>query len=555
MAKLDIAEKRVPQDGRIALRVAGREVDIRVSTMPSSSGERVVLRLLDKQAGAIRLESLGMAGQDLKVLRKLIYRPYGILLVTGPTGSGKSTTLYASLQEINDRSRNILTVEDPIEYNLPGIGQTQVNTKVDMTFARGLRAILRQDPDVVMIGEIRDLETAEIAVQASLTGHLVLSTLHTNTAVGAITRLMDMGIEPAAEKQTRSNPLSSRGSLAAADLALVTRQLATLIQSGIPIEQALSAAAQQSPKPRIRSMLIAIRAKVMEGYTLADSLGEFPRAFPRLYRSTVAAGEHAGHLDLVLNRLADYTENRQEARQKIQLAAIYPIILSIVAIAIVVFLLTYVVPDIIDVFLKQGQELPTLTMAMLAVSEFLADYGVYLFILLVAALMVFRFFLTKPGFRLRFHKRLLHLPLFSGMVRGVNTARYASTLSILTTSGVPLVEAMRIAGEVLSNDFLRQELRDAARKVSEGGSLHRSLDQTGYFPPMMLHMIASGEASGELDSMLERTARMQENTLQSKIAAIVGLFEPMMLLVMGVVVLIIVLAIMLPILNMSNLVG
>jgi len=196
MARLDIAEKRVPQDGRIALRVAGREVDIRVSTMPSSSGERVVLRLLDKHAGAIRLESLGMAGQDLKTLRKLIYRPHGILLVTGPTGSGKSTTLYAALQEINDRSRNILTVEDPIEYNLPGIGQTQVNPKVDMTFARGLRAILRQDPDVVMIGEIRDLETAEIAVQASLTGHLVLSTLHTNTAVGAITRLMDMGIEP-----------------------------------------------------------------------------------------------------------------------------------------------------------------------------------------------------------------------------------------------------------------------------------------------------------------------------------------------------------------------
>ncbi|MCH8498616.1 MAG: type II secretion system ATPase GspE [Marinobacter sp.] len=196
MAKLDIAEKRVPQDGRISLRVAGREVDIRVSTMPSSNGERIVLRLLDKQAGRIRLSSLGMSEGDLKTLRKLIHRPYGIMLVTGPTGSGKSTTLYSALQEINDRTRNILTVEDPIEYNLPGIGQTQVNTKVDMTFARGLRAILRQDPDVVMIGEIRDLETAEIAVQASLTGHLVLSTLHTNTAVGAITRLMDMGIEP-----------------------------------------------------------------------------------------------------------------------------------------------------------------------------------------------------------------------------------------------------------------------------------------------------------------------------------------------------------------------
>ncbi|PCM45914.1 type II secretion system inner membrane protein GspF [Marinobacter sp. ANT_B65] len=367
--------------------------------------------------------------------------------------------------------------------------------------------------------------------------------------------LAPLEVEPAVQKTSRSNPLSSRGSLSASDLALVTRQLATLIQSGIPIEQSLSATAQQTTKPRTRSMLIAIRAKVMEGYTLADSLGEFPKAFPRLYRSTVAAGEHAGHLDLVLNRLADYTESRQESRQKIQLAAIYPIILSFVAIAIVVFLLTYVVPDIIDVFVKQGQELPGLTVAMLTMSEFLTSYGVYLFILLLACLFAFRFALTKPAIRMRFHKRLLHLPLFAGMVRGVNTARYASTLSILTTSGVPLVDAMRIAGEVLSNDYLRQELREAARKVSEGGSLHRALDQSGYFPPMMLHMIASGEASGELDSMLERTAKMQENTLQSKIAAIVGLFEPMMLLIMGVVVLIIVMAIMLPILNMSNLVG
>ncbi|MBS3804179.1 MAG: type II secretion system inner membrane protein GspF [Oleiphilaceae bacterium] len=367
--------------------------------------------------------------------------------------------------------------------------------------------------------------------------------------------LAPLEVQPAVEKRSKASPMRGRGSLTPADLALVTRQLATLIQSGIPIEQALSAAAQQSEKPRIKGMMIAIRAKVMEGYTLADSLAEFPRAFPRLYCSTVAAGEHAGHLDLVLNRLADYTENRQEARQKIQLAAIYPIILSFVALAIVVFLLTYVVPDIIDVFLKQGQELPTLTKAMLAVSEFLAAYGVYLLVASVAALALFRVALRKPANRLRFHRGLLNLPLVSGMVRGVSTARYASTLSILTTSGVPLVDAMRIAGEVLSNDYLRQELRGAAQKVSEGGSLHRSLDQTGYFPPMMLHMIASGETSGELDSMLERTARMQENTLQAKIAAIVGLFEPMMLLVMGVVVLIIVLAIMLPILNMSNLVG
>lgn len=196
MAKLDIAEKRIPQDGRISLRVGGREVDVRVSTMPSNAGERVVLRLLDKQAGRLDLARLGMAEHSLQALREIVHKPHGIFLVTGPTGSGKTTTLYGALAELNSREINILTVEDPIEYSLPGIGQTQVNNKADMTFARGLRAILRQDPDVVMVGEIRDLETAEIAVQASLTGHLVMSTLHTNTAVGAVTRLMDMGVEP-----------------------------------------------------------------------------------------------------------------------------------------------------------------------------------------------------------------------------------------------------------------------------------------------------------------------------------------------------------------------
>ncbi|EDX89840.1 type II secretion system ATPase GspE [Alcanivorax sp. DG881] len=196
MARMDIAEKRIPQDGRISLRIGGRDVDVRVSTMPASNGERVVLRLLDKQAGRLQVSHLGMGETCDAHMRDLIHKPHGIILVTGPTGSGKTTTLYASLTELNDSSRNILTVEDPIEYQLEGIGQTQVNTKVDMTFARGLRAILRQDPDVVMVGEIRDLETAEIAVQASLTGHLVLSTLHTNTAVGAVTRLQDMGIEP-----------------------------------------------------------------------------------------------------------------------------------------------------------------------------------------------------------------------------------------------------------------------------------------------------------------------------------------------------------------------
>ncbi len=196
MARLDIAERRLPQDGRIALRIAGREVDLRVSTMPTTYGERIVMRILDKQAGKLDLNHLGMDKDLLKNIYRLLENPYGIILVTGPTGSGKTTTLYSMLTVLNKSTRNILTVEDPVEYNLEGIGQTQVNTKVDMSFAKGLRAILRQDPDIVMVGEIRDIETVEVSIQASLTGHLVLSTLHTNTAVGAITRLRDMGVEP-----------------------------------------------------------------------------------------------------------------------------------------------------------------------------------------------------------------------------------------------------------------------------------------------------------------------------------------------------------------------
>ncbi|MDX1453102.1 MAG: type II secretion system inner membrane protein GspF [Oleiphilaceae bacterium] len=364
-----------------------------------------------------------------------------------------------------------------------------------------------------------------------------------------------LSVEQTAEQQKNAGLFSGRKRISIKDLALLTRQIATLIQSGIPVEETLSAVASQSEKPSIRSMMLAIRAKVLEGHTLADSLAEFPTAFPKLYRSTVAAGEHAGHLDLVLNRLADYTEARQQARQKIQLAAIYPVILSVVAIAIVVFLLTYVVPDIIEVFINNGQELPPLTQGLLTISDFLGNWGWLIAAALVAAFVLFRVLLTKDAFRFAYHKRLLHMPFIKRISRGTNTSQFASTLSILNSSGVPLVDAMRISSEVLSNDCLKARLVEAAQMVSEGANLHKSLEQTGYFPPMMIHMIASGESSGELDQMLERTARHQESDLQGLIETIVGLFEPLMLLFMGAVVLVIVLAIMLPILNMSNLVG
>lgn len=343
--------------------------------------------------------------------------------------------------------------------------------------------------------------------------------------------------------------------LSARDLALVTRQLATLVQAALPIEEALRAAAAQSTSSRIQSMLLAVRAKVLEGHSLAGSLREFPAAFPELYRATVSAGEHAGHLGPVLEQLADYTEQRQQSRQKIQLALLYPVILMCASLGIVGFLLGFVVPDVVRVFIDSGQSLPLLTRGLIALSDLVKHWGWLAILLLVAGITAIRLALRQEAARQRWHGILLRVPLVGRLVRATDTARFASTLAILTRSGVPLVEALGIAAEVIANRVIRAEVVLAAQKVREGGSLTRALEQTGQFPPMMLHMVASGERSGELDQMLARTARNQESDLAAQIALLVGLFEPFMLVFMGAVVLVIVLAILLPILSLNQLVG
>ncbi|MBA1276271.1 GspF family T2SS innner membrane protein variant XcpS [Stutzerimonas stutzeri] len=343
--------------------------------------------------------------------------------------------------------------------------------------------------------------------------------------------------------------------LSARDLALVTRQLATLVQAALPIEEALRAAAAQAISQKIKSMLLAVRARVMEGHSLAGSLREYPSAFPELYRATVAAGEHAGHLGLVLDQLADYTDQRQQSRQKIQLALLYPVILLVASLAIVVLLLGYVVPDVVKVFVNTGQELPALTTGLIAVSEAVQRWGWLMFVGIVVAAIGMRQALRDEKIKRRWHAVILRIPLVGRLARATNTARFASTLAILTRSGVPLVDALGIAAAVIANLRIRDKVIEAAQRVREGGSLTRALDATGEFPPMMLHMIASGEKSGELDQMLARTARNQENDLAAQISLLVGLFEPFMLVFMGAVVLVIVLAILLPILSLNQLVG
>ncbi|MDG1773296.1 MAG: type II secretion system inner membrane protein GspF [Oceanicoccus sp.] len=383
--------------------------------------------------------------------------------------------------------------------------------------------------------------------------------------------LRDRGLAPlqvdSAQLKTASNDganvgeayatpsLFNRGpSIKVGELATITRQLATLIQSSMPLEEALTAISQQSESDKLKGVVLAVRSKVMEGHSLADSMADFPRAFPVLYRATVSAGEHAGHLDLVLSRLADYTENTYQSRQKTKLAMLYPLILLVMSIAIVSGLMAFVVPDVVEVFIGQGQALPVLTQALISLSDFIVSYGLLVIVLLILAVSGLRYALQNKALKIHWDRRLLGLPLTGRFSRGTNTARYTSTLSILTSSGVPLVDAMKISAEVIENSFLQQAVTEATQQVREGGSLHQSLEQNGYFPPIMIHMIASGESSGDLDAMLERVAENQQRELDDLVTTLIGIFEPAMLLLMGGAVLIIVVAILQPIFDLNQLI-
>lgn len=351
-----------------------------------------------------------------------------------------------------------------------------------------------------------------------------------------------------------SNNIFNTNALSGAELAMITRQLATLIQAGMPLETCLQAVAKQSERHGTRRIILAVRSKVREGYSFADSLQPFPRAFPDLYRSTVQAGEHSGHLDMVLNRLADYTESQQQFRQKIQLALIYPVILLIMSLLIVVGLMVYVVPDIVQVIVDAGQQLPLLTKILVDISLFLSRWGHWFLIALISVFVGTKLLLQQTNSQLRWHRQLLNFWIIKRYSRGSNSARYISTLAILCRSGIPLAEAMPIASSVTSNSCFKAATGEAHGKVEEGISLNRALEETTYFPPMMIQLIASGEQSGKLSEMLQRAAQSQENDLQQRIAMLVGLFEPMTLLAMGAVVLTIVLAVLLPILNLNQLV-
>lgn len=393
-------------------------------------------------------------------------------------------------------------------------------------------------------------------------GHARKGVLEGDTARQVRQQLREKGWSPLSmqevqQKETRGSGGASftlRRGISATDLALIARQLATLVRAGLTVEETLLAVSQQTEKPRIKSMLLGVRSRVMEGYSLAAALSDFPHIFPELYRTTVAAGEQSGFLDVVLERLADYTESRQQLRQKMMLALIYPVLLSLVAILVVTALLAYVVPQVVQVFENIGQQLPFLTRALIAASDFIRDYGLTLLGAIVIVSVGSAFLVRYYTVRYRFHQVLLSLPLISRLVRGLNAARFARTFSILTASSVPVLEGLRISAQVVSNLPMRAAIEDAAAKVREGASLHTALERSRYFPPMTIHLIASGESSGNLEGMLDRAAVSQEREMETLMAALLGLFEPLLILVMGGVVLLIVLAILLPIFDINQLV-
>ncbi|MFI3273716.1 MULTISPECIES: type II secretion system inner membrane protein GspF [unclassified Vibrio] len=373
-------------------------------------------------------------------------------------------------------------------------------------------------------------------------------------------RLKEQGLMPV--EMTEAKAKTAKGAqpstsfkrgISTPDLALITRQISTLVQSGMPLEECLKAVAEQSEKPRIRTMLLAVRSKVTEGYSLADSLSDYPHIFDELFRAMVAAGEKSGHLDAVLERLADYAENRQKMRSKLLQAMIYPVVLVVFAVTIVSFLLATVVPKIVEPIIQMGQELPQSTQFLLASSEFIQNWGIQLLLLIIAVIVLVKTALKKPGVRMSWDRKLLSIPLIGKIAKGINTSRFARTLSICTSSAIPILEGMKVAVDVMSNHHVKQQVLQASDSVREGASLRKALDQTKLFPPMMLHMIASGEQSGQLEQMLTRAADNQDQSFESTVNIALGIFTPALIALMAGLVLFIVMATLMPMLEMNNL--
>ena len=739
MGRMNIAEKRLAQDGRATVQVGDRTIDLRLASLPTSYGERIVVRLLDKSARLYRLTELGMAGETRARFCRLIGLDHGLILVTGPTGSGKTTTLYAALKEIDCREHNVLTLEDPIEYQLEGISQSQVSDKKGMTFASGLRSVLRQDPDVIMVGEIRDRETASMAIQSALTGHLVFSTLHTNDAASAVTRLLDLGTEPylvasslvgvlaqrlvrkvcaecaeslpaspqdlswlgadgdislrrgagcdtcrktgyrgrvgifelmtitekvrqhiqacATASQIKSaavadgmhtlrddgvrkirsgvstieevdalpcgrlghlmpsrnrskdrsmavyaykafDPLANEFSATisgtvpadsprqARDLlrqrgltvehliqvelkkahgftgsrrdgrrvTAFTRELSTLLGVGTPLSDALETMASQH-RGSFRSTLLLLREQVTAGSSLAAAMANQPIVFDDLCINLIEVGEESGTLESSLEQVARFRERRQQLRGKVGTALLYPCFVLATALGVSIFLMTYVVPTILQPLMDQGRPLPLPTRIVKGISDFLVSWGWLLAVVsTVLAISWAVLIRTKRG-RWMWDSLLLRLPLIGSLLRKSAVVRIAVIIETLMRSGVVFVRAIRVARGSIRNVVLQDALNRCEEAVSAGRDIAPALQASGAFPPLVVQVFSVGQQSGRLEEMLQRLAKDYDDQVATAAQRLTSILEPVLILILATIVATIALATMLPILEASNVLG
>ena len=391
-------------------------------------------------------------------------------------------------------------------------------------------------------------------------GNETKSSLEGDTSKHVRTILREQGLLPLLVKEIKADNSTkikinfTQNSLSSIDLAYFTRQLATLIKSGIPIDEALFAINEQNKKQYIKNIILTIRSKIMEGYTLSDSFSDFPKSFPVIYTTTIAAGEKSGHLSLILDKLADFTESRKKLQQQIKNALIYPTALVITALLVIAFMLAYVVPKVVYIFENFNQQLPLLTRIMIASSDFLLNYWLYIIVFSVMLIFLSGYLLKNDDTKSNYHSILLKLPIFGRLIMNMNSARFMQTLSILAGSGVPILEALKISANVVTSLPMKQAVNETTIRVSEGESISKSLSQSHLFPPMMIHMIGSGENSGRLEEMLDRATVNQEQEVENTIATLLGIMQPLTVIIMAGIVLLIVLAILLPIFEINNLI-
>src|SRR5437016_3608770 len=599
-----------------------RGIDFRVSTCPTLFGEKIVLRILDPAQAQLGIESLGYEPFQKELYLKYLAKPQGMILVTGPTGSGKTVSLYTGLAILNREDTNISTAEDPAEINLPGVNQVNVNPKVGLTFAAAMRAFLRQDPDVIMVGEIRDLETAEIAIKAAQTGHLVLSTLHTNDAPQTLTRMVDMGVKPyaiatsvsliiaqrlarrlcshckqpleipreallkegftqadlaagmrslapdeqalraelrrqgvAPSRIRRQRQVGTGGKPTPGDIAVFSRQLATMLAAGIPLVQSFEIVGNGHEKPAMQKLILDVKADVEGGTSLHEALGKHPLYFDDLYVNLVEAGEHAGALESLLDKVATYKEKSEALKKKVKKALFYPAAVLAVAVIVTVVLLLFVIPQFESLYKGFGADLPAFTQAVINLSRFVQHDGIYIAIVLGLAGYVFFYFKKRSKAMRELLDRLsLKIPVIGPILNKAAIARYARTLSTMFAAGVPLVEALDSVAGATGNIVYENAVIKMRDEVSTGQRLQRAMENTGLFPNMVNQMIAVGEESGSLDDMSGKVATFYEAEVDNAVDAMSSLLEPLIMVILGVLVGSLVIAMYLPIFKLGSVV-